>query len=155
MKIVVLWGGDRTEALKPHSVDGTAVMHGGDIRRRVEDQPAVAADGVWRDEAWLALSRFIEKRERHDPTLTEVPRSLTDHLSRTGVTTASAAVIFLGLSWTFTATHSVLALVAATTATVCISVILRRRLVAPFVNGALIATAAVVLVIAAAMASLL
>ncbi|KRC53356.1 hypothetical protein ASE19_13470 [Nocardioides sp. Root79] len=155
-RIVALWGGDRTETIEPQSVGGTAVMHGSEVKRWIRAQPAAGSDGLWRDEAWSALSRLIEKRERHDPTLTEVPRSLTDHLSRIGVTTASAVVIFLGLSTTFTSTHSALALIAGTIPTACIAVILRRRrLITPLANGALIATGAVavLLLIAAAAAA--
>ncbi len=155
-RVVALWGGDRSDSITPESDAGAAVMHGSEIKRWIKTQPLTSADGRWREEAWSALSRLIEKRERHDPTLTEVPRSLTDHASRLALTTASAVLFFLGLGSTLTTTGSPLALISCTAATAVVATVLRkRRRVTPLANGALISTIAVAALLMAAAAATL
>ncbi|WP_436702384.1 nuclease-related domain-containing protein [Nocardioides sp. BYT-33-1] len=153
--IVVLWGGDREETIKPEVGHDYAVLEGHDLRGWIGSRPTISTPGGWTTTAWTALDRYIAMREAHDPSLAEIPRSAAEHASRLGISTAVAVITFLSLGWLLTTTSSVVVLVtAALAAAAGAATLRRRRLLIPIANGVLATAAGVgVLLLAAILTS--
>ena len=154
-RVLVLWGGDRNEALEPREHSACVVLHGRDLKTWTQRQPPALADEQWRRDAWTSLDRLIQKRETHDPKLTQVPRSVTDHLSRLGVTTAVAVTSFLAFGWLLRATTSPIAPGATALVAAGSAILGRRKPLRPLTNGVLAASVAIGLIAVAAAATAL
>ena len=150
--VVVIWGAN-AGSLDVTAVDGCAVVPRRHLRRWVEQLPRTTSAASSAAAIWARLDRFIADREAHEPSLTEIPSSMTDRALGLLQYPIAAAATFVALILM----HNILLnlwllAVNATAAALIAAFCLRVRSIRRIAIGALAGAGGVICLIAVAYA---